>query len=348
MPDFEMLFFSVGALYFALDFCLRKRYREFWFSAFFLSAALLVKPHSFYILIPLLYLIWKKEGGSSILDYKNWAYITISVLPALLWYIHGSNVHTRLTTEMDYNYQLSNWFDPAMLFDARLYLNILKIYSGVLFTPVGLILFASGLFIHTEGKQNLIWPWLFGSVLFLIAFITHAWESYYHLNILPVASVFIARGITSTQDNRNPFSLLNKRYIKILLIILFIPFWLRYAAYAYMVPRGYKYIPEAGVEMQFHSNKDDLIIVSAAGGPQGLYFCDRKGWELLLPVATEDDAKKAIERLESLRHKGATYFMATVMPDFNNSHFFSEYMFNNHKLIEHKQGKYIIFSLDTK
>jgi len=345
MPDSVMLFFCMGAVYFFLGFYLKGKYSRYWLSALFLSLALLVKAHSFYILVPLVYLIWKKQSWRFVINYKNWIYLLIAVVPAVLWYLHGNYIHNTFTPEWLFNYQVVNWFDPKEFLNKDLYINMIKIYAGIFLTPIGLTLFIGGLFIKTKGNQNLIWAWLAGGVLFLIAFVTHINDPYYNLNILPIASIFIARMIVFMQglDWRKTF--LNYRWAKLLLVMLIFPFWIRYTAYAYIVPKGYRYIPEAGRRIQEISNRDDLIIASAAGGAQALYFCDRKGWSFLLPGSDATKGKKAIEKLESLGKKGAKYFVGTVMGDFNKSPLFKEYMLENYRLIECKAGKYIIFSL---
>lgn len=345
MPDFEMLFFCMGALYLFLRFCIEGRYSRYWLSALFLSLALLVKPHSFYILVPLIFLIWKRQSWRFIIDYKNWIYLIIAVIPAVLWYFHGSWVHGIFTQEQAFNYQLLNWFNPRELLSKDLYIDLLQIYAGIFLTPIGLTLFIGGLFIRTRGRENLIWAWLAGGTLFLIFFVTHIDDPYYNLNILPIASVFIARMIVFIKqlDWRRTF--LSYKWGKAFLVILILPFWLRYAGYAYIVPRGYVYIPEAGKRIQEISDKNDLIIASAAGGPQALYFCDRKGWSFLLPGPDETETEEAIERLESLRKRGARFFMSAVMDEFSRSVLFKGYMFKNYKLIEYKSKKYIIFSL---
>ena len=341
MPDFEMLFFSLGALCFLYEFCMTEKVLKFWASAVFLSLALLVKPHSFYIFIPLLYLIYRKENWKFIINWRNWAYILIAFVPAILWYLHGSAVHAIFTQEQSFNYQLSNWFDPTKLLNLGFYTNLLKIYGGIMLTPIGLILCIAGLSVKVQKEQSLVWAWLIGGIIFLFGFITHMWEPYYHLNILPICAIFAGRGIVFLR-----YMILEKRssiyrWITAILILVSVPLWLRYTAYAYVVPKGYRYVVETGKRIQELTDKDDLIIASAAGGPQSLYFCDRKGWQFLLSV----DSNNAIERLEELRAKGAKYFVAAVMEDFNNNRVFKEYMLENYKLIDRKEDKYIIFFL---
>jgi hypothetical protein len=344
MPDFEMLFFSLGALYFLVGFCDNKKSQFFWVSAVFMSIAMLVKPQSFYIFIPLIYLICRKEKWRFLLDYKNYIYLVIALLPAILWFLHAKSVHLTYTQNEAYNFQVSNWFDLSVLFSKDLYAGLIKICSGILLTPIGLTLLIFGLFIKTKDKENLIWPWLLGSLLYVLAFITHMWEPYYYLSLLPVASVFIARAIIQIKYIDWKKWHLNYKQIYVILIILFLPFFLRYSAYAYVVPKGYRYIPEAGRRIQAISKKGDLIIASAAGGPQALYFCDRKGWSFMLPQFMQEE-KEAIDMLRNYIERGGKYFVAAKMDDFENSSNFREYILKNYKLIEYEKSKFIIFKL---
>ncbi len=345
MPDFEMLFFSLGALYFLVSFCDNKKNLFFLYSAVFLSIAMLVKPQSFYIFIPLMFLIWKKERWRFLLNYRNYLYLTIALLPVILWLLHGRSVHSAHTQNMAYNFQVSNWFDLSVLLSKDFYIRLMEIYSGILLTPIGLTFLIFGFFIKTRGKENLIWAWLLGALVYSIGFITHLLDPYYSLNMLPIFAIFISRAIVFTGKLDWSRTLLNKRWAKALLIILILPFWLRYAAYAYVVPKGYRYLQEAGERVNEITNKDDLIIASAAGGPQGLYYCDRKGWSLHLTGGGGPTAKEVIKRLEKLKGEGADFYLCPVMDEFNNSPEFKEYMIENYGLIEHKKGRYIIFSL---
>ncbi|MFH1791514.1 MAG: glycosyltransferase family 39 protein [Candidatus Omnitrophota bacterium] len=346
MPDFEMLFFSLGALYFFVRYYREENLYVYWFSALFMSAALLVKPHSFYMFVPLLYLLCRKQGGGAFFRTSNWIYLAIAVVPAVLWYLHAGHVVGRMTPEQAYNYEMSNWFSPAELFNKQLYINLMEIYGGIMLTPFGLGLFAAGLFVRTKGDGNLIFAWLAGGILYLVAFITHIDDPYYNLNMLPVVSIFAARAITyiSGLDWKGTF--FSNKWGKAAMVLVVLPFWLRYAAYAYVVPEGYRYLPEAGREVQKIAGKEDLVIASAAGGAQGLYFCDRKGWSFALPGNSKDRTDRAIEKLEGYRKEGAKYFVCPVLSDFNSSVYFKDYMALNYRVADLNVGRYIIFSLE--
>jgi len=345
MPDFEMLFFSLGALYFFLIFYLKGKYMPYWLSAIFLSLALLIKPHSFYIFFPLAYLLWKKQNIKFAIDYKNWLYLIIALLPAFFWYLHGQAVHSKFTLEQAFNYEITNWFNPKEFFNMDLYKDLFQIYAGILLTPIGLTLFIAGLFIKTKDNGKLIWAWLAGSIVYLLAFITHINDPYYNLNMLPIVSIFIARAIVFIEETSSSDKIFKSRWAKAFLAIVILTIWLRYALYAYVVPQGYRYIPEAGARIKQITGKDDLVIASAASGPQALYFCDRKGWGLRIHKLDKKNVEKSINCLEDLRKKGAKFFISTVMSDFEKNTSFSEHMFKNYKLIERKPKKFIIFSL---
>jgi hypothetical protein len=111
-----------------------------------------------------------------------------------------------------------------------------------------------------------------------------------------------------------------------------------------VVPQGYRYIPEAGKKIQQISHKDELIIASAAGGPQALYYCDRKGWSFLLPESYSDE-EDAIKGIRDYTNEGASYFLAAKVDDFEKAPRFKEYMFKNHNLVEYQKDKFIIFKL---
>jgi len=346
MPDFAMLFFCIGSIYFMYLYSSAGSRSGFWLSCAFSAVALLAKPQSFYIVVPLIYLLWQKEKVRFFLSPRNWIYLIIALLPAILWYTHAGSVMRQLSAGEAYNFEFLHWFQPRLFLQKELYIDLLNIYSGIFLTPVGFALFIGALFLKTAKEKALIWAWFAGVILFMAVFNSHIDLEYYNLIMLPVASIFIARMIEflATLDWRQKTFLKNRVAQVILCIILLAPI-LRYALYAYIVPRGYRYLPVAGERIQELSSKEDLIIASSAGGPQGLYFCDRKGWSFLLPVSDGKEAEEAIEELKAMRRQGARFFVATVMADLNASPAFKRYMFKNYRLIEDEPGEYIIFSL---
>lgn len=347
MPDFEAIFFCLGAIY-----CMYKYSEEggiwgyFWASALFSMAALLVKAQSFYIAAPLIWLLLKKEKLAAVLRLKNWMYFAIAVLPAALWYIRAAHIQALSAPEEAYNFNILHWMRLSELLSPMFYDKVAKIYLGPFLTPIGLTLFILGLCIKTELRQRVIWAWLGGVLLFALAFLSHMDEPYYNLNVLPIASIFIARAIVFLKDHSAKDGLItNNRFMRSIFVFIALTFIMRYGLSAYIVPMGYCYIPEAGKAVQRLSKGDDPVIASSAGSPAALYYCDRKGWTFQLPGSDSEKNKKAIAKLEEMRKKGAVIYMSAVAEDFDASVVFKEYMSKKYRVIEEQKGKYIIFSL---
>lgn len=349
MPDFEAIFFCLGAIY-----CMYRYSEEdipvfFWLSSLFSMVALLTKIHSFYIAAPLLYLLFKKEGLPALARVKNWIYLIIALTPAVIWYIRAAHIQALSAPEEAYNFNILHWMKLNELLSPRFYDKVAKIYTGPFLTPIGLTLFILGLCIRTGLRQRVIWAWLGGVLLFALVFLSHMDEPYYNLNVLPIASIFIARAIVFLKDHSAKDGLItNNRFMRSMFILVAFAFIARYGLSAYIVPRGYRYIPEAGKAVKRLSSQSDPVIASSAGGPAALYYCDRKGWTFQLPGSDPEKNKKAIEKLEDMRDKGATLYMSAVAEEFDKTILFKEYMFKNYRVVEDKKGKFILFTLKDK
>jgi len=343
MPDFIMLFFCIGSIYFMYRYYRDNALSGFWYSCIFSCLALLAKPHSFYIAIPLIYLLWQKQRFKLLSDIKNWIFLIIVIMPCFLWFTHAGDVMRQMSPVEAYNYEFTNWFQLKRFFNARFYLNLINIYSGIFLTPIGLLLFILALFL--KENRGIILAWLSGTILFLIMFNTHIDDPYYNLNLLPIASILIARMIVLLKDTDYRFKniFVSKACVIIILAITAL-FILRYGLYAYIVPKGYRYVVEAGKSIQKISDKDALIIASAAGGSQALYFCDRKGWSFLLPRTLEEE-QSAINRLNEYIGQGASYFLSAKIDDFEKTSAFKDNLFKNYKLIDYQKGRFIVFKL---
>ena len=163
--------------------------------------------------------------------------------------------------------------------------------------------------------------------------------------MLPILSIFIGRGIVFIKDLDWAKTFLSKKIGRSIVFIAVFVFIGRYLGYAYAVPKGYQHIVETGKIVKSIANEDDLIVASSAGGSQALYYCDRKGWPLLLPGDDKAKTQEAIDKLSQFIEKGAAYYVCPVMSEFNQSLLFKKHMFSNYSVVEHKPGKYIIFSL---
>ena len=309
MPDSEMLFFSTGAIFFMLLYSESGMKKAFWLSALWTMLSLLVKVQSFYILVPLLFLVFLRQGKKVFFDVKNYVFGAIALIPTLLWYSYGSQIHRSLSPERIANYSMSNWFAPGLFLSMDFYKDIFTNFAGTLLTPVGFVLFLLGIMIRPRRKNEIVlYVWLLGTVLFGIVFCALLWEPYYYLLFLPPAAVFIARVFTLnwTEIYENSFlSTFIGKAVTLCIIMIIIA---RYAIFAYMVPAGYSAIPELAETVRSISSSDDKIVVAGENGTSAIsYYSGRKGWGMVSDGLFKDGRH---EDLAKYRMNGAEFLVS--------------------------------------
>ncbi|MBN1405027.1 MAG: glycosyltransferase family 39 protein [Candidatus Omnitrophica bacterium] len=347
MPDFVTLFFSLGALFFMLKYAEAPEIKAaFYLSSLFLACSLLVKPQSFYMLISLVYLMYRKDNNKFILKPSSWVYIFIGIVPIGLWLLHGKSVHTTISAEEFYNFKPDNWFLLKLLWDLGYYKNTFMIINTWALSVFGFILFIAGLFVKiNKDKIRFLLAWLSAVILYYIAFNTHImYQPYYHVPLLPVAAIFIALSINKIWEHK----VFLKKYSAIVLIIglLCAASVLRYALYAYIVPKGYRHIPELArtIDKMF-PDKDTLLVTTLPDGHATLYYAQRKGWSFTLPGNDPAKTEAAIKLLEKMKAEGAKCFVSVCDAFFDKSPDFKQYIVKNYKLADKQEGVYSIYLL---
>ena len=347
MPDFEMLFFALGSIYFMHKYSETDRGKDLFLSAIMLMLALLSKVQSFYIMIPLFYLLYSKEGKKIFTKPRNWIALVIGITLPTLWYLRASGIQSAMNPEEAYNFSILHWMRLGEFVSPEFYKDIFKIYSGIFLTSVGLILCVTGLFVKVDKKGRLLYAWIIGAAVFFIVFVSHVDDPYYNLNILPVVSILIARGLIFFKGYGHIQC--GRAYGKVViaaLVLITALFIARYGIYyAYIVPRGYKHIPEGAKIVREITKPEDLIIASSAGGPAALYYCDRKGRPFLIPPEDENSTQKAIELFEEYRREGCEYYFCPVMLELNRNKSFKRYLYDNYEVIRFEDGKYVLFRI---
>ena len=347
MPDFEMIFFSLGALYFMYLWSVGENDRFFWFSAIFAMMALLSKIQAFCICFPLLAMIWQRQHLSFLFKARSWAYLLIVLIPVLLWYMHAKSVHQVYSPTENYVFQISYWLNPSLFISPKFYIKVFDHGWMQLLTPVGFTLFLFGLFLKTDLQQGkILRSWLCGTIVFSIAFITHMDDPYYNLLFLPITSIFAARAVVWIwQHASGGIIFSNNRFARIMGIVLLLILIGRYAAYAYVVPRGYRHIPMLAKTIEQMTDKNDLLITSLPDGHATHYYSNRKGWSFALPGNDPKKMKEAIARIEDLQKEGAKYFVSVCEDFLKQSAEFQHYLRNRYVLVKEEPGLYSIFLL---
>lgn len=347
MPDFEMIFFFIGALYFMYLWSVGDKDRFFWFSAIFAMMAMLSKIQAFCICIPLLAMIWQRQHLSFLFKARSWAYFLIVSIPVFLWYMHAKNVHLAYSQSVLYAFQTSNWFSFHLFISPKFYIEVFENGWMQMLTPVGFTLFLFGLFLKIDSQQGkILRAWLCGTVVYMVVFITHMRDPYYNLLFLPITSIFAARAVVWIwQHASGEMIFLHSRFARVVGIVLLFILIGRYAAYGYVVPRGYRHIPALAKTIEKMTDKDDLLITSLPDGHATHYYSKRKGWDFGLPGNDPEKTKEAIARIEELQKKGAKYFVSVCEDFLGQSADFQHYLRHRYIVVKEDPGLYSIFLL---
>ena len=348
MPDFEMMFFLIGALYFMYLWSECDKNKFFWISAVFAMMAILSKLQSFYICIPLFIMIWQRQRLRFLFEARSWAYLLIVLIPTVSWYMHARNVHQAyyLPTS-SFNFQMSSYLHPSLLFSPKFYIEMFEHGWMQMLTPVGFAMFLFGLFLKIESQQKrILLAWLSGTAVLMVTFSAAMFDPYYSLHFLPITSIFAARTVVWIwQYTSKEMIFLHNRLALILAIILICALLGRYAAYAYIVPRGYRHIPMLAKIIEQVTDKNDLLVTSTPGGSATLYYSKHKGWCFGLPGNAPERTKEAIARIENLQKEGAKYFVSVCDDFLEQSADFQHYLRNRYVLVKEEPGLYSIFLL---
>tara|TARA_B100000315_G_scaffold168143_1_gene156664 strand:- start:128 stop:919 length:792 start_codon:yes stop_codon:yes gene_type:complete len=261
--------------------------------------------------------------------------------------MHARSVHQVYSLSEAYNFQVANWFRPHLFISPKFYIEVFERGWMQMLTPVGFALFLFGLFLKTDSKQGkILRAWLCGTIIYMIIFISHMKDPYYNLLFLPITSIFAARTVVWIWQHASAEMIfLNSRFARIIGIILLLILVGRYAAYAYVVPRGYRHIPMLAETIEQITNKKDLLITSLPDGHAALYYSKRKGWSFSLPGNDPEKTKEAIDRIEYLQQRGAKYFVSVCEDFLNKSPDFRDFLRRRYVLIKEEPGLYSIFLL---
>lgn len=207
MPDPMYIAFSIISLYFFLNWVASKKITSVILSSVFLSLAILVKPYAIFLFVPITYWLVVNWGLSFWKNKQVIVFLTISLLPFLLWRIHVFN-HPEGTFATTWLYNTGNIRFTGAFF------------RWLIFERLNRLIFATGAFVllvigltksYTTKNGSLISMWLLSVILYMIVFakgnVTH---DYYQLPLMAPGSILVAMGV---------FAMVNfsqKTYVKFL------------------------------------------------------------------------------------------------------------------------------------
>lgn len=346
LPEPFLLFTSTGMLYFydrmlsfASGFQLsRKRLRDY-FSLFisvfialaFSISSLLVKPYSGFLFIPMVYL-WFKTLRFSV---KNmlffFLYFSAAAVPFLLWRNWISNFPEGIPA---YAWLLNG---DNIRFKGAFFFWIFADRIGRLISGYwGLALLVMGIMNSKGANRMYFYLWGFSMLLYVTVFATgNVRHDYYQSLLIPVLSVFLARGATFMfEQAKTTLSKIGSFIILSILVLFMLMFGWYHIKDFYNI--NHPEIVEAGASLERKSHDKALVIAPYNGDTAFLYQTRRSGWPIMQ------------RGMEDMIKMGAQYYVSVNFDDFTKKLIFEstslDPLIRKYKLIE-LTDKYVIIQL---
>lgn len=301
-----------------------KNYLNFLIALFFTILALLLKPHSVFFLLPLLYLVFATFGWAAFKKWQLYIFALFSVAPLIAWRLWM----TQYPEGIPANQWLLNGngirFRPAF-FRWIFYERLTVLISGYF----GAILLLLGLIKLPKMKNWMFFASFFASTLLFVSVVAtgNVQHDYYQISAIPSVAILMALGSYLLYT----WKINNLHVGKVLLaLIISASFY-----YGWNIVKEYfninnRSILAAGEAVQRITPKDALIVANYNGDSALLYQFDRKGW------ASQQD------EMSVLIKKGADYFVLINPSKDEISKWQAQY-----KLVE-STDQYSLFDLKSK
>ena len=275
LPEVPLLFFTLAAFLFYLRWLDKNRAYDFVISWAAFAAAMLIKPYTLFIAIPMLYMAHKKWGMRLItkpalyllctaiipfLLWRLWALRFPEGIPAYTWLFNGSGIR----------------FRPAFfrwIFAERLGKLILGYW--------GLVPFAIGVIRLPQAKAGWVFHWWLLSMLaYLTIFATgNVTHDYYQIFIIPPIAIFMAIGL---EELLKPMRQIFDRRLSVIMAVVSTGFGLGISWFFIrdFFNINHPEIVEAGKVADQVLPPDAKVIAPYLGDTAFLYQTKRRGWPI--------------------------------------------------------------------
>ncbi len=322
LPDSMMLMFALFMLYW-FDVWIKSDLHHkrlsfspaFWLSCLCFAAALLLKAFVPFLLLPMVYLLWRRLGLNFYRSGVLWVFVLVSVLPFVLWRMWMQ--------QWPFSIPASGW-----LFDGnRIRLKpawwhwIVQVrLDQYMFNVTGLLLMGIGLFFYRDGFEHLHAKehhtkldsrWylplaLFACFIYLVVFATgNVQHEYYQLPLTAFGSIFVAYGFWYLWYYAGTFF---ERSVRRLIAISFIFITLMLGWYSvknwYSI--GNPMLLTVGRRADAILPKDAWVLADYGGDTTFLYYVNRTGWSV------------RDKQLQEMIDRGAKYYISMHRNDYMN------------------------------
>jgi hypothetical protein len=244
-------------------------------------------------------------------QWELWLFAAISLVPLVLWCVH-SHYLGQTPDGLAWNaYRLSGlstYIDPIFyyrIFYAEIFESCL-IYVGGVFLVLGIF------FTIKKSELRFIHYWLLAIIIsFFLGGSGTAWHTYHTITIIAPASLLIGYAISNSIKMITAYKIVGTLRVALVILFVLMVASLPLIGYhkitgRYKAKRLAKDLPiyEVGKIADEILPKNALAIGCLMGGPEILYYSNRRGW-------TMGATGCSVESIEALRREGAQYFITT-------------------------------------
>jgi hypothetical protein len=317
-PESSMLFFSIAMLYFFSEWIDKEGRWRFALMTLCATLAFLIKIPTICLGLPLLYLCLRKYKFNFIIQWKLWLFLFLSTIPVFLWCKHSYYLGTLngLTWSTFKLSRISIYFESYFyrrVFCTEIFQKDL-IYIGAIFLVLGII--------STIKRKDLrfVQYWLLAIIaFFFIGAEKTAHHTYYTIPIIAPASILIGYAISNSMKFINAYKITGIKRVILLTLYMSMIVSLPLISYhkitgRYKAKRLEKDYPiyNVGKIVDETIPENDLIIGGLWGGPEILYYSNRRGWAM-------NTIGCSIRSIENLKKKGAKYFVTTAQEEIDGN-----------------------------
>jgi Dolichyl-phosphate-mannose-protein mannosyltransferase len=363
MPESMLLFLYMGSIYCFLLWIQEKKLKFGILAVLVTSLALLTKLTAVIIFVPMLGMLYDRERWAFLRRIEVWGFYSLCLIAPVLWYWHAYQLY--LETQLSFGILTGVGFNKFLVPGLLVYPQFWSLmgfrFVVTLLTPLGAVFGFLALIVGWKQKEILrenrfLYVWVFSLLVYMVVLAEGVRVlEYYLLYTVPVAGIFIARGIIYFETQMNFNKALVTLYTVIGLCAL-----LFYSEY--FIHLEYPYVEKTKAfahEIKEKSRFDELFVVMDFGAgekmtwykkmkkriscPSMLFHINRKGW-VVMPY--EMEAMTPMD-LEEFVYKGARYFLTPRHAVEGNDKIMSLILNRNMRLI-HRNDDFILFHLIEK
>lgn len=343
--------FGIFALY-AIVKAGDRKLEKFWMMSAGLAygIAVVTRIHAGVLLLPATVLFLKRDGWKGLFSLNFFIFAITGALVSVPWYVHTFYAATHLDNVIWSNFHQSevHGFPHPLLFQPEFYVQLAKLLTAYLWTPLGFFLLVPALIEGWRKKEWFSLSWFFAALLPVILLPRKVFDHNYYLIPAVVPGICLMASFLNAWLQKQKFSKLAAIYFICLafgLAIAWRPLW--------NVPLEEQNIPPAAAKVRELTPENAKILFH--GGPAFTYYSNRYGWSFdvkrtKLSIWLEENVGnfKSKDEMEAMKaaaqapetwleylkkHEGAAYFASSNGRELRLQTIFYQYLTSNYKPI---------------